>query len=386
MSDLLQRVAVVLVWLSLGTLAYVYLGYPLLLASVGLFARRSKASLGYLPKISVLIAAYNEETGIRKKIEQTLAIEYPPDKMEIIVLSDCSTDRTDEIVKSFTDPRVRLFRAPQRMGKTNAQNLGVETAQGEVLIFSDATTVYHPLALQYLTSNYADPKVGAASGRYQYFDPEGKSPTGSGMIAFWNYENFIKMMQSRIRTISGCCGCIYSVRRAAYTPLHPDVISDLVQPLWAIQKGYRVVFEDRALAYEETTKSSKEEFSMRVRVVTRGIRGILSVPGLLNPLKHGWVSFQLLSHKVLRWLVPFFLFLLFIGNAILWNHPWYGLLFAIQFTFYAFALLTLLVPLHRIWRPLGIPLYFCTLNAAALRSVLEAVRGRKYAIWETVRS
>ena len=386
MSNLLQTVAVVLVWLSLGTLAYVYLGYPLLLALVGLFVRRSKASLGYLPKISVLIAAYNEETGIQKKIEQTLALEYPPDKMEIIVLSDCSTDRTDEIVKSFTDPRVRLFRAPQRMGKTNAQNLGVETAQGEVLIFSDATTVYHPLALQYLASNYADPKVGAASGRYQYFDPEGKSPTGSGMIAFWNYENFIKMMQSRIRTISGCCGCIYSVRRAAYTPLHPDVISDLVQPLWAIQKGYRVVFEDRALAYEETTKSSQEEFSMRVRVVTRGIRGILSVSNLLNPWKYGWVSVQLLSHKVLRWMVPLFLLLLFISSAVLWNHTWYGIPLVLQAGFYGFALLTLLVPLHRLWKPLGIPLYFCTLNAAALRSILEVMRGRKYVVWETVRS
>jgi cellulose synthase/poly-beta-1,6-N-acetylglucosamine synthase-like glycosyltransferase len=333
-----------------------------------------------------LIAAYNEEAGIQKKIEQTLALDYPADKMEIIVLSDCSTDRTEEIVKSFTNSRVRLFRAPQRKGKTNAQNLGVESARGEVLIFSDATTVYHQLALQYLASNYADPQVGAVSGRYQYFDPEGKSPTGSGMIAFWNYENFIKTMQSRIRTISGCCGCIYSVRRAVYTPLHPDVISDLVQPLWAIQKGYRVVFEDRALAYEETTKSSKEEFSMRVRVVTRGIRGILSVPNLLNPMRHGWVSFQLLSHKVLRWMVPFFLLLLFAANAALWNQSWYGALFALQVVFYGFAMLTLLVPLHRMWKPLGIPLYFCTLNAAALRSIIEVIRGRKYVVWETVRS
>jgi cellulose synthase/poly-beta-1,6-N-acetylglucosamine synthase-like glycosyltransferase len=350
-----------------------------------MFFKRRQTSLGYFPTISVLIAAYNEEAGIRKKLEETLALDYPADKMEIIVLSDCSSDRTDEIVQSFKDPRVKLFRAPQRKGKTNAQNLGVEVASGEVLIFSDATTVYHPSALQYLATNYVDSKIGAVSGRYQYFDPADKSPTGSGMIAFWNYENFIKMMQSRMRTISGCCGCIYSVRRSAYTALHPDVISDLVQPLWAIQKGYRVVFEDRALAYEETTKSSKEEFSMRVRVVTRGIRGILSVSDLLNPVKYGWVSFQLFSHKVLRWLVPFFLLLLFLSNAVLWSHSWYGILLALQIAFYGFALLTLLVPLHRIWKPLGIPLYFCTLNAAALRSILEVVRGRKYVVWETVR-
>jgi cellulose synthase/poly-beta-1,6-N-acetylglucosamine synthase-like glycosyltransferase len=386
MSSLWQAAAAILVWLSMGALAYIYLGYPLLLAAISLFVRRPKASLGYFPKVSVLIAAYNEEAGIQKKIEQTLALDYPADKIEIIVLSDCSTDRTDDIAKSFTDQRIRLFRAPERKGKTNAQNLGVEVAKGEVLIFSDATTVYHPLALQYLATNYGNPKVGAVSGRYQYFDPEGKSPTGSGMIAFWNYENFIKMMQSRIRTISGCCGCIYSVRRSVYTPLHPEVISDLVQPLWTIQKGYRVVFEDRALAYEETTKSSQEEFSMRVRVVTRGIRGILSVSNLLNPRRYGWVSFQLLSHKVLRWMVPLFLLLLFAGTAVLWKHSWYGSLFVLQVAFYGFALLTLLVPLHRMWRPLGIPLYFCTLNAAALRSILEVVRGRKYAVWETVRS
>jgi cellulose synthase/poly-beta-1,6-N-acetylglucosamine synthase-like glycosyltransferase len=386
MSNLLQTAAASLVWLSLGTLVYVYAGYPLLLAVIGLFARRQKATLGYFPKISVLIAAYNEEAGIQKKIEETLALEYPPDKIEILVLSDCSSDRTDGIVKGVADPRVKLLRAPIRKGKTNVQNLGAEVAQGEVLIFSDATTIYHPLALQYLACNYADPKVGAVSGRYQYFDAEGKSPTGLGMIAFWNYENFIKMMQSRIRTISGCCGCIYSVRRSAYTPLHPDVISDLTQPLWAIQKGYRVVFEDRALAYEETTKSSKEEFSMRVRVVTRGVRGILSVSDLLNPVKYGWVSFQLLSHKVLRWLAPFFLLLLFASNVVVSNHPWYRIPFALQIVFYGFALLTLLVPLHRMWKPLGIPLYFCTLNAAALCSILEVMRGRKYVVWETVRS
>jgi hypothetical protein len=194
------------------------------------------------------------------------------------------------------------------------------------------------------------------------------------------------MMQSRIRTISGCCGCIYSVRRGAYTLLHPDVISDLVQPLCAIQKGYRVVFEHRALAYEETTKSSKEEFSMRVRVITRGMRGVLSVPGLLNPWKHPWISFQLLSHKVLRWMVPFMLMSLFLSNTVLWNQRGYKWLLVLQLAFYGLALLMFVLPLHRLWRPLGIPLYFCTLNAAALRSTFELIRGRKYAIWQTVRS
>jgi cellulose synthase/poly-beta-1,6-N-acetylglucosamine synthase-like glycosyltransferase len=380
------QIAQILFWVSLIALVYVYAGYPLLLAILSLLFRRRRAEPGYTPFLSILIAAYNEEGGIQNKLERTLALDYPADRSEIIVLSDGSTDRTDEIVESFPDPRVRLLRVTGRKGKTNAQNEGASIAQGDVLIFSDATTIYHPQALRYLASNYMDPQVGAVSGRYQYFDPQGKSPTGLGTVAFWNYENFIKMMQSRIRTISGCCGCIYSVHRKAYTDLAPEVISDLVQPLHAIRKGYRVVFDDRALAYEETTQSTSEEFSMRVRVVTRGISGLLSVPGLLNPRKFGWVSFQLWSHKVLRWLVPFFLFSLMIGNLFLWRQPVYRMFLLAQAIFYALALLSLIVPIQRLWKPLGVPLYFCTLNAAAFISVIEVLRGKKYVVWETVRT
>jgi cellulose synthase/poly-beta-1,6-N-acetylglucosamine synthase-like glycosyltransferase len=373
-------------WSCAAILFYVYVGYPLLLALIGAFVHREKPELGYEPTLSVLIAAYNEEANIGRKIEQTLALEYPAGKIEILVLSDGSSDRTDEIVRNYPDPRVRLVRIAERHGKTHAQNEGVRAARGEVLIFSDATTVYHPKALLYLASNYQDPKVGAASGRYQYFDAEGKSPTGLGTVAFWNYENLIKMMQSRIKTISGCCGCIYSVRRKAYTDLPDDIISDLVQPLWVIQKGYRVAFEDRALAYEETTKGTKEEFRMRVRVVTRGMNGILSVSDLLLPWKYGWVSIQLLSHKVLRWLVSVFLILLFLSSALLYQHPLFRALLLLQTVFYLAAILSLVFPLHQRWKLLGIPLYFCTLNAAALCSMVELARGRKYATWQTVRT
>lgn len=386
MMNTLHALAVAGVWFAIAGLLYVYVGYPLLLLILGAFTHREKAPAGYFPTLSILIAAYNEEAGIKQKIVQTLALSYPEDKIELLVISDGSTDRTDEIVLACEDKRVRLIRPAQRKGKTNAQNIGVEHAGGEVLVFSDATTIYHPMALQFLAANYVDPHVGAVSGRYQYFDQNGNSPTGLGTVAFWNYENLIKQMQSRLRTITGCCGCIYSVRRSAYTSLDSDLISDLVQPLCAILKGFRVVFEDRALAYEETTKSSAEEFSMRVRVITRGIRGIISVAELLNPFKHAWISFQLMSHKVLRWFVPLFLVVLLLANTLLVDTPGYRQLWAAQLIFYGFVVLTTFVPLHRIWKPLGIPLYFCTVNLAALVSVLEVLRGRKYVIWETVRS
>ena len=205
-------------------------------------------------------------------------------------------------------------------------------------------------------------------------------------MAFWNYENLIKKMQSRIRTITGCCGCIYSVRKAAYTELPADIISDLVQPLQAIKKGYRVVFEDRALAYEETTQSTSEEFAMRVRVVHARMRGLLSVSDLLQPWKFAWTAFQLWSHKIMRWMVPLFLIVLLAANLLLLDLPLYRVILALQLFFYAAALLNMLLPLHRQWKPLGIPLFFCTLNAAALVSMVEICRGRKYVTWQTVRA
>src|SRR6185312_2199012 len=366
-------------------LFYVYVGYPLLLAILGLFFRRPRTKTGYTPSITVLIAAYNEEAAIRRKIEQTLSLEYPADKLEILVVSDGSTDRTDEIVESAPDPRVRLLRMKVRGGKTNGQNEGVKQCRSEIIVFSDATAIYHTKALLYLASHYSDPKVGAVSGRYKYFDPEDSSSTGLGSVAFWNYENIIKRLQSRIGTLTGCSGCIYSVRRSNYGPLWPDACSDLVQPLCIVRNGYRVAFEDRALAYEETTKNAGQEFRMRVRVATRGMRGVLSVPQLLQPWRNGWTSFQLLSHKLLRWMIPLFLLLLLAGSAANLNIAAFRLLFASQVLFYGVCLFNLLFPVHERWKILGIPLFFCTLNAAALVSMLQVFRGNKFTTWEPIR-
>ena len=368
-----------------GLLLYVYIGYPVLLSILAAFFRRPPAAIGHTPSISVLISAYNEETAIAAKLEQTLAFDYPPDRLEVLVVSDGSTDQTDAIVRKVTDPRVRLLRVEGRLGKTNAQNEGVKHCRGDVIVFSDATAIYHPKALLYLAAHYADPKVAAASGRYKYFDPDNSSPTGLGSVAFWNYENIIKVLQSRIATLTGCSGCIYSVRRQNYVALPSDACSDLVEPLRIVRNGYRVAFEERALAYEETTKNSSQEFRMRVRVGTRGMRGLLSVPELLNPRRHPWTAFQLVSHKILRWMVPVFLLGVFAGSAANLHLPAFRMIFLLQLLFYGFGLLTLFIPLHRRWKVLAIPLYFCTLNAAAFVSMVQVCRGNRFTTWETVR-
>jgi len=371
--------------LAAAAVFYVYVGYPVLLAAIAAFRKRPRPEpAACTPSVSVLIAAYNEEAGIRRKLDQTLALEYPAGKLEVVVVSDGSTDRTEEIVAAYPDPRVRLLRVA-RSGKTEAQNRAVQACRNEIIVFSDATTVYHRKALVYLACNYADSTVGAASGRYKYFDPDGDSPTGLGSVAFWNYENFIKKLQAQIKTLTGCSGCIYSVRRDVYAPLPHDACSDLIEPLYVVDQGYRVAFEDRALAYEETTKSTGDEFAMRVRVATQGMQGILSVRHLKKLWSDPWVAFQLISHKILRWLVPVFLAVVFASTLALLGRPEFRLLLGLQLGFYGIALVTVLAPLHRHFKLLGVPLYFCTLNAAVLLGMREVVRGRGYAVWETVR-
>ncbi len=374
-----------LFWVSAGMVFYVYAGYPALLFLISRFRRMAAVDPAFTPSISILIAAYNEEKSIRSKLEETLALDYPADRREILVLSDCSSDATDEIVGSFANRGVRLIRVPKRLGKTNAQNFGVREATGEVLVFSDATTKYHSQALRYLAANYADARVGAVSGRYQYFDETGNSPTGAGTVAFWNYENLIKALQSRISTLTGCCGCIYSVRRTLYTYLAPGIISDLVQPLWIVRQGFKVRFEPRALAYEATTTGNSEEYRMRVRVVTRAIHGIASVPGILNPVRHPWVAFQLWSHKVLRWAVGAFLLACLVSSAALASQGFFRILLLGELAFLLTALVAFTLPRSGFLKLFRIPLFFVLINSAALASIVEVLRGRRYETWETVR-
>lgn len=209
---------------------------------------------------------------------------------------------------------------------------------------------------------------------------------GTGTVLFWKYENLIKRLQTRIQTITGCCGCIYSVRRELYEPLPRDIISDLVEPLKILEKGFRIAFEPEAVAYEETTETSKEEFSMRVRVISRGMNGLWYMRKLFNPLRYGFVSFQLLSHKVLRWMIPFLLPLLLLSNLFLVGKPFYTIFLVGQALFYVGAFLGYLLDrLGKRARIFALPLYYCVVNAASVAALIRTIRGKKAVVWETVR-
>lgn len=372
-------------WLTVFLIFYTYVGYSLVVLLLARFTRDTVERREIEPRITFLITAYNEEKNIAKKLINTLDLDYPKEKLEIIVASDGSTDRTDEIVNSFAGRRVRLVRVEGRAGKTETQNQAVRQATGDIIVFSDATTRYEHMNLRNIARNYADPKVGAVSGRYEYYNPTGAT-IGVGNILFWKYENFIKRSQTRIKTITGCCGCIYSVRRNLYEPLPADIISDLVEPLKILEKGYRIVFEPEAVAYEETTEKSAEEFNMRIRVITRGMRGMLYMRKLLNPFRHGFVAFQLISHKLLRWLVPLFMVVALVANAFLLGEPFYDATFALQVAFYLLALVGLIAERANVkFKLFSIPLYFSTVNLASLISMYRTWKGHKAVTWETVR-
>jgi cellulose synthase/poly-beta-1,6-N-acetylglucosamine synthase-like glycosyltransferase len=374
-------------WTFLAIILYTYFGYPLAIMTLSLVRHERVEKRNSEPAVTLIITAFNEEKDIRRKLENALALDFPRDRFEIIVASDGSNDRTDDIVREYATRGVVLYAPGERLGKTEMQNRAVRIAHGEILVFSDATTQYERSALRMIVRNFADPAVGAVSGRFKYLDP-GATQIGRGTGAFWDYESFIKMRQTKIGTITGCSGCIYALRRVLFMPLPPDIISDLVEPLAILEKGYRIVYEPEALAYERSFQTSAEEFGMRVRVITRGMHGLVYMRRLLNPFRYGFVAFQLISHKVLRWLVPLFAVALYVVNlAILDRGAVYYLFFCLQTGFFLCASTGwLLERSPRKIRAFSLPFYFCVINTASVVAMLHLLLNRKIVKWKTVRT
>ena len=375
----------IIFWFGAAALFYTYAAYPLLVFLVSTLRPRRLQRGTYEPTVSVIITAYNEERDIAAKLENTLALDYPKELLEIIVASDCSSDHTDEIVRNY-DPRgVRLYRQPKRLGKTTAQNAAVERAKGEILVFSDATTMYQPNVLHAMMPNFADPTVGCVAGRLIYVDPSG-STIGHGNVSYWNYETFVKKHESRACSLIGASGCMYAVRRSAYLPLYPEAHGDFLIATKMVQQGLRTVFEPEAVCTEETNQRVDNELRMRVRVITQTFNDLWRHRAMLNPLRSGFYAVQLFSHKVMRYLVPLFLALIFISSALVASTLFYRLAFAIQLMFYACAGLAAM--LERIGirsRLLALPQYFVLANLASVLALFKLIRGERYARWEPIR-
>lgn len=383
---ILRLAAEVIFWLSAGALFYTYAGYPLLLALVSslrpLRVRRGE----FAPTVSIIITAYNEECDLAAKLENTLTLDYSRELLEIIVASDCSTDRTDEIVREFAGRGVRLHRQSERLGKTAAQNAAVELARGEIILFSDATSLYQPNAVRAMMPSFVDSSVGCVAGRLEYVDGS-DSDVGRGARSYWSYETFLKRHESRVGSLIGVSGCLYAVRRSAYVPLYHEACSDFIIATKMVEQNLRAVYEPNAVCTEQTNRQSDKELKMRVRIIAQTFTDLWRHRTMLNPVRSGFYGVQLLSHKVMRYLAPFFLMGLFVASAVLAPGSLaYRLAFAAQAAGYACPALAWVLDRVGIRsRLLALPQYFMLTNLASLIACYQFLRGERYARWEPIR-
>lgn len=372
-------------WICLGFLAYIYAGYPLCVSLLATVLNRNVRKADIEPGVTVVIAAFNEEREIRDTVENKLAQQYPPDRLEVIVVSDGSTDRTDEIVRSIAERsagRLRLLRQEPRQGKTQALNLALRHASTDLVVFADANSIYAPNALRALVRSFADPAVGYVTGRMVYTNPAGAG-FGESSGSYMSYENALRALESKLGSIVGVDGGIDAIRRALYVPMHPDQLPDFVLPLSVVEQGKRVVYEPDAAVYEPGLARAEDEFRMRVRVALRALWALHDKRGLLNPLHHPLFAWQLISHKALRYAAFLPLAGLLLFNCLLASeHPFYKAFLALQLTAYALA------GLGHVLRgaparasKLLVPYYFVVINAACVVAFWKFVTGEKMVLW-----
>src|SRR5687768_15276298 len=373
-------------WVSVAAVGYAYVGYPLLLVLLRRIASKPVKSAELTPSVSVVIAAYNEERDLAAKLENTLLLDYPKSQLEVIVTSDCSQDRTDEIALSFASRGVRLHRQTERLGKTAAQNAAVEKAGGEILLFSDATTHYEPDVLRRLVPNFADKEVGCVTGQVIY-SADTESTVGKGTRSYWSYEFLLKERESSLGSLIGVCGCMYAVRKSAYVPLYHEACSDFLIATMMVKQGLRAIYEPTAVCQEKPNLHVDKELAVRVRIITQTFADLWRNRDMLNPLTSGFYAIQLLSHKVMRYLTPVFLIAIFITSAFLaLTNFLQAIVFGCQVAFYFIASLTWLFEKAGIkssW--LAFPQYFVITNLASLLAFIKLIRGERYVRWEPVR-
>jgi len=372
-------------WVSGFLVALVYGGYPIVIWLLGrLVGKGAPRRADVEPTVTVIIPVHNEEGIIGEKLRNCTNVDYPREKLQIVVASDGSTDDTNVLVRSFAARGVELVELHRRGGKTRAINRSMETAKGEVVIFTDANAFLHPQAVRTLVRNFADPEVGCVCGQRLYVDHRGnRVEEGEGL--YWRYERFVKECESHLHSVMGADGAIFAIRRDLYRPLDPMLIDDLVTSLRILADGHRVVSEPDAYVHERAASSGSEEFGRKRRIVARAMKGLAHMRQLLNPFRHPLFSVQFLLHKVLRWLVPVLLITMLGANLVLLDRWPYAVAFAAQVLFYGAAVVGALVgpAAGRAGKLVSIPYYFCMVNAAAIAGLVKFLLGRVETTWES---
>ena len=378
-----------LFWLIIFCFVYLTILYPVALLVISRFRRNIPRKKPFEPTVSLLVAAYNEEMWIEEKILNSLDLDYPADKLEILVASDGSTDATGEIAMRYREKGIKVFDFTENRGKVAILNELVAQSGGEIVMFTDCNAMFNREAVRELTANFSDERVGGVCGKKTYLPGEKLSFFGRSEAAFLKWDLKLKEWESLIHSCVTANGSIYAIRRSLYRPIErPSVPDDFLISTRVVAAGYRLVFEPKAYSVESASGSGKTEFTRKARFVHTGLNGLFDNPSLLNPFRYGWYSWILWSHKALRRIVPPFFFLLPLLNLFLLGNPFYNRFFLIQVLFYltAFAGWRAESSGKKLPRFLNMPYYATTVHLAAVTAWYRLLRGKRLDRWDTIRS
>lgn len=376
----------ILFWSFIGLIIYTYVLFPVLVWLRGCLWPRPWQESDHRPSASIIVAAYNEAASIGRKLDNLSTLDYPRELVEILVACDGCTDETEAIARSRANSQVRVLSLP-RSGKAAALNKAVEAASGEILVFSDANSMFTPGALRALVRPFADSAVGGVAGDQCY--ERRSNGQGAGEHSYWNFDRWMKRWESRAGNVISATGAIYAIRRRLFQPVPQGVTDDFVISTRVIAQGFRLIFTDTAIACEPAASSPQLEFRRKVRIITRGLRGVLVMRELLNPLRFGFYALQLFSHKVLRRLIVFALLGLLPSSAWLWNNGMtYQATLAVQLAIYGCAAVGLLLAKTRFanMRIFALPAFFCLVNMSSLVASFKLLMGECIVSWEPCRA
>lgn len=368
---------------ALAVLAYTYVGYPSLIWVLARCFPRAVHRGAYQPRVAVIIVAHNEAARIGRKLDTCFGLDYPKEKLRILVASDGSDDETNEMVTAYADRGVTLLAFPARRGKAACLNDAVASCDDEIVVLTDARQRLDAYAIRYLIENFADPFVGAASGEL-VFETDGMTEFGEGVDAYWRYEKFIRQQESRFHSVVGVTGALYALRRECFREIPADtILDDVVIPMNVVMAGRRVVFENRARAYDLPSRDHRQEKLRKVRTIAGNYQLMAAHPEFFAPLRNP-VFFQLVSHKVLRLVGPFCMAFLLITNAVLAPRAYmYQCLLAAQLLAYALPAIGVLWPFARTWEVVKLASAFLLLNWFAVLGAVEFLRNRNAHLWES---
>jgi cellulose synthase/poly-beta-1,6-N-acetylglucosamine synthase-like glycosyltransferase len=358
---------------------FAYFGYPLTMYGISLIKNNSVGKKIYFPSVTLIITAHNEEKRIREKLDNTVVIEYPKEKFQIIVASDCSTDATNAIVSEYRDRGIELLDVQVRGGKENAQKKAVAVSRGDILVFTDVATHLDPRGIAEITGNFADSSVGCVSSEDKMIGNHGNT---SGEGFYVRYEMWMRRLETRVHTIVQLSGSFFAARKEVCGDFSTKMTSDFRTILNSIRNGMRGVIDPRAIGYYKDIQDQSREFSRKVRTIIRGLTVFFNNLEFLNIVKYGIFTYQYICHKLLRWLVPFFLLLAFFSNAALMlESSFFAGVFGIQLIFYALAVWGIINPKAGILVFIKIPKFFVVVNTSIIVAWFRFLMGERLTMW-----